>query len=102
MKNYTKKELHDLLVRRAGAIEDINRVNEDTEHELFVDSYDCIRQIMIHEEVFREVCEILDLTFEIDQSYEDDLYDFEARAKIELFGKEYDLISLISKEGEEE
>ncbi len=101
MKDYTKEELRDLLVRRAGAIEDINRVNEDTEFDIFVDSYDCIRQIMIKEDVFRKVCEILDLTFEVEKYEEEDSYDFEARAKIELFGKNYDLICLISKEGAE-
>ena len=57
---------------------------------------------MIKEEVFREVCEILDLTFEVEKYEEDDSCDFEAKAKIELFGKEYDLFCLISKEGADE
>lgn len=101
MKDYTKEELRDLLVRRAGAIEDINRVNDDTEHDIFVDSYDCIRQIVIKSRSFWDVCEILGLPYRIYKFDDDDKYEYEAKAEIELFGKKYTLLCLFNEEGAE-
>ena len=101
MKDYTKEELHDILVRRAGAIEDINRVNEDTEFDIFVDGYDCIRQIMIKSRSFWDVCEILGLPYRIFKLEDNAKNDFEAKAEIELFGKEYELFCYFNEEGVE-
>ena len=102
MKEYTKEELHDILVRRAGAIEDINRVNEDTEFDIFVDSYDCIRQIMITSRSFWDVCEILGLPYRIYKLEDDVKNDYEAKTEIELFGKKYEMFCFFDKEGDEE
>ena len=101
MKDYTKEELRDLFVRRAGAIEDINRVNEDTEFDIFVDSFDCIRQIMIKSRSFWDVCEILGLPYRIYKLEDDDKYGYKATAEMELFGKKYELFSLFNEEGAE-
>lgn len=99
MDKYTKEELHDFLVRRAGAIEDINRVNEDTNNELFVDGVDCLHRIFIQEKAFFDVCEVLGLEFKVYES-ESDSWKYYAETKTELFAKEYILFCYFNEEEE--
>jgi hypothetical protein len=98
---FTKENARDLLVRRGALIEDLIRLQNDTNNAFIADT---TREIFLDTEAFYEVCEALKLEFKVCRRYpegETGKYLFTSFAYIELFGKQYKLFCIYDlEEGE--
>lgn len=96
--NLTEEKALDLLIRRAGANEEIIRLMNEVKPYVFVGLEEA-REIHMSEKGFFAVCEALSIPYTIKDFGTKD-YKYKAEAHRELFAQDYRLFCLFNPEEE--